>query len=66
MLVQLRALPLEQREVLVLVAVEQLSYPEIAALLHLPVATVIARLSHAREALRSSSPKPLSAPNSAK
>ena len=66
MLAQLHALPLEQREVLVLVAVERMSYPDIAALLHLPVATVIARLSHAREALRSSSPSPLSAPNSAK
>lgn len=66
MLAQLRALPLEQREVLVLVAVEQMSYPDIAALLHLPVATVISRLSQAREVLRSSPPKPVSAPNSAK
>jgi RNA polymerase sigma-70 factor (ECF subfamily) len=65
MLAQLRALPLEQREVLVLVAVEQMSYADIAALLHLPVATVISRLSQAREVLRSSPPKPVSAPNSA-
>jgi RNA polymerase sigma-70 factor (ECF subfamily) len=65
MLAQLRALPLEQREVLVLVAVERMSYIDIAALLRLPVATVIARLSHAREALRSSAPKAESAPNSA-
>ena len=66
MLGQLRALPLEQREVLVLVAVEQMSYTEIAALLRLPIATVIARLSHAREALRSRTPGSLSAPNTAK
>jgi len=63
MLAQFRMLPLEQREVLVLVAVERLSYGEIAALLRLPVATVIARLSQARETLRASSSKPLSAPN---
>ena len=52
MLAQLRELPLEQREVLVLVAVERMSYADIAALLHMPVATVISRLSQAREALR--------------
>lgn len=63
MLAQLRRLPLEQREVLVLVAVERMSYQDIAALLHTPVATVISRLSQAREALRAGSPKPLSAPN---
>ena len=63
MLAQLRALPLEQREVLVLVAVERLSYTEIAGLLRMPVATVIARLSQARETLRASAPKPVSAPN---
>jgi RNA polymerase sigma-70 factor (ECF subfamily) len=63
MLAQLRELPLDQREVLVLVAVERLSYMEIASLLHTPVATVISRLSQAREALRARSSKPLSAPN---
>jgi RNA polymerase sigma-70 factor (ECF subfamily) len=65
MLAQLRELPLEQREVLVLVAVERMSYVDIAALLHIPVATVISRLSQAREALRAFPPNPLSAPNSA-
>ncbi len=65
MLAQLRELPLEQREVLVLVAVERMSYADIAALLHMPVATVISRLSQAREALRSIPPNPLSAPKSA-
>ena len=64
-LAQLRELPLEQREVLVLVAVERMSYMDIAALLHMPVATVISRLSQAREALRAIPPKPQSAPNSA-
>jgi RNA polymerase sigma-70 factor (ECF subfamily) len=63
MLAQLRELPLEQREVLMLVAVERMSYGDIAALFHVPVATVISRLSQAREALRSIPPKPLSAPN---
>jgi len=63
MLAELRALPLEQREVLVLVAVERMPYADIAALLHLPVATVISRLAQAREALRASASKPLSAPN---
>ena len=62
MLAQLRALPLEQREVLVLVAVERLSYTEVAGLLRMPVATVIARLSQAREALRVSAANPVSAP----
>jgi RNA polymerase sigma-70 factor (ECF subfamily) len=63
MLAQLRELPLEQREVLVLVAVERLSYAEIAALLHTPVATVISRLAQARETLRARSSSPLSAPS---
>src|SRR6185369_10732043 len=39
MLAQLHDLPLEQREVLVLVAVERMSYADIAALLHIPAAT---------------------------
>ncbi len=50
---RLLMLPLEQREVVVLVAAERMSYEEIAALLRVPVATVIARLSQAREMLRS-------------
>jgi RNA polymerase sigma-70 factor (ECF subfamily) len=63
MLARLRELPLDQREVIVLVAVERMSYPEIAALLQLPVATVISRLSQAREALSLNLSKPLSAPS---
>jgi RNA polymerase sigma-70 factor (ECF subfamily) len=45
-------LPIEQREVLALVAVERLAYEEIGTLLGVPVATVFARLVQAREALR--------------
>src|SRR5262249_54135929 len=62
MLARLRELPLEQREILVLVAVEQLSYAEIATLLQMPVATVVSRLSQAREALRASTSKSQSTP----
>jgi RNA polymerase sigma-70 factor, ECF subfamily len=64
-LAQLWRLPFGQREILVLVAVERMSYAEIASLLDLPVATVIARLSQARETLRSSVSTPLSAPKNA-
>jgi RNA polymerase sigma-70 factor (ECF subfamily) len=52
-LAQLFHLPVEQREVIVLVAVEQMSYQEIAALLNVPIATVMTRLAQAREELRS-------------
>jgi DNA-directed RNA polymerase specialized sigma24 family protein len=62
MLAQLGELPLEQREVLVLVAVEQLSYGDVANLLGIPVATVISRLSEARAALRAAATKAHSAP----
>ncbi len=62
MLEQCLRLPLEQREVLVLVAVERLSYTEISGLLGMPVATVIARLSQARETLRARSASSQSAP----
>jgi len=41
-------LPVVQREMLLLVAVEGLSYGEIATLLGVPVATVISRLNRAR------------------
>ena len=52
-LAQLWQLPVEDREVLVLVAVERMSYEDIAALLAVPVATVLARVMHARESVRS-------------
>ena len=45
-------LPREQREVLVLAAVEEMRYEEIAAVLSIPVGTVMSRLSRAREKLR--------------
>ena len=49
---ELGRLPPEQREVLVLAAVEEMRYEEIAALLAIPVGTVMSRLSRAREKLR--------------
>jgi len=48
----LALLPVEHREVLVLVVVEQLGYAEIATMLGVPVGTVLARLNCAREAMR--------------
>jgi RNA polymerase sigma-70 factor (ECF subfamily) len=48
----LQRLPLEQREVLVLAGVEQLSYAECADILRIPVGTVMSRLSRGRAALR--------------
>jgi RNA polymerase sigma-70 factor (ECF subfamily) len=49
---QVARLPEEQREVLLLAAVEELRYEEIAAVLSIPVGTVMSRLSRAREKLR--------------
>jgi len=48
----LEQLPDEQREVLVLVALEQFSYEEAARVLGIPIGTVMSRLSRARERLR--------------
>jgi RNA polymerase sigma-70 factor (ECF subfamily) len=48
----LRRLPAEQREVLLLVGLEQLSYAEASRALGIPVGTVMSRLSRGRERLR--------------
>jgi RNA polymerase sigma-70 factor (ECF subfamily) len=53
MLARLLRLPVEQREVLVLVALEGLSYAEIATLLGTPIGTVMSTLNCAREGMRS-------------
>ncbi|MDX3924384.1 MAG: sigma-70 family RNA polymerase sigma factor [Shinella sp.] len=47
------ALPEEQREALHLVAIEELSYQEAAAVLNIPVGTLMSRISRARAKLRS-------------
>lgn len=48
----LHRLSAEHREVLLLVGVEQFSYAEAAEVLHVPVGTVMSRLSRARGAMR--------------
>jgi len=48
----LSRLPDEQREVLLLVALEEMSYADIAAMLGIPAGTVMSRLSRGRERLR--------------
>ncbi|HEX2604741.1 MAG TPA: RNA polymerase sigma factor [Oxalicibacterium sp.] len=48
----LRMLPAEQREILLLVALEEMPYAEVAATLNLPIGTVMSRLARARQKLR--------------
>jgi len=45
-------LPIEQREVLLLVALEHMSYQQTATTLGIPIGTVMSRLARARERLR--------------
>lgn len=49
----LSRLPVEQREPLLLVTLEQMSYAECAEVLRIPVGTVMSRVSRGRAALRS-------------
>jgi RNA polymerase sigma-70 factor, ECF subfamily len=55
---QMGRLPDEQREVLLLAAVEEMRYEEIAETLGVPVGTVMSRLSRAREKLRKMAAEP--------
>ena len=48
----LNALPVEQRSVILLVSVEDLSYADAANVLGVPVGTVMSRLARGRERLR--------------
>ena len=48
----IRRLPPDQREVLLLVALEDMSYSEAARALEIPIGTVMSRLARAREKLR--------------
>ena len=50
--VALQALPEEQRAVVLLVGLEQMTYEETARVLEVPVGTVMSRLSRGRERLR--------------
>lgn len=48
----LEKLPVEQREIIVLIALEDMSYAEVAATLGIPIGSVMSRLSRGRERLR--------------
>ena len=55
---QVLRLPIEEREVLMLVAVERLAYADIAIVLDVPVATVLLTLTRAREHLSAIESRP--------
>ena len=48
----LEKLPVEQREIILLIALEDMSYAEVAAALGIPMGSVMSRLSRGRERLR--------------
>ncbi|QSN63794.1 MULTISPECIES: sigma-70 family RNA polymerase sigma factor [unclassified Caballeronia] len=48
----LQRLPVEQRQVVLLVGLEEMSYAEVALALEIPLGTVMSRLSRGRERLR--------------
>jgi len=48
----MQSLPMEQREVLLLVALEEMSYAEAAEVLGIPLGTLMSRLGRARATLR--------------
>jgi RNA polymerase sigma-70 factor, ECF subfamily len=50
----LQRLPVEQREVVLLVGLEEMSYADVALALDIPIGTVMSRLSRGRERLRAS------------
>jgi len=52
LLASLGKLPVEQREIVLLVGLEGMSYQEAAKTLDIPIGTVMSRLSRGREALR--------------
>ena len=52
LLCALKCLPFEQRTVVVLVSIEDMSYAEVARVLGIPIGTVMSRLSRGRERLR--------------
>lgn len=56
-------LPEEQREVLLLVTLEDLSYADVARITGTPMGTVMSRLSRARERLRTLMDAPAQAPH---
>jgi RNA polymerase sigma-70 factor (ECF subfamily) len=62
LIAQIGRLPDEQREVLLLAAVEELRYQDIATVLGVPIGTVMSRLSRAREKLRRMTGDAYSAP----
>lgn len=48
----LQLLPIEQREVIILVAIEGMNYTQVATVTDVPIGTVMSRLSRARQSIR--------------